>query len=313
MKAKNINLSYFLLIIAIVSVSTAAIFTRLILAEATPIVIACYRMIFSAIISWLIVFVGKKKPPLDLKSGEIGLLVLSGFFLALHFSLWFSSLEYTSVGISVVLVTTTPFWVALISPFLLKQKVPLRFYLGLLIAFVGGITIAAGEVCKLQNSRLFCDISSSIQGARSLWGMCLALLGAFTISGYFIIGTKLKDLMDTFLYTSWVYSIAGIFLFVYALLKKQNMGPFSPSTWIVLGAMALVPQTLGHSMFNYSLRKLPATTVTIALLGEPIGSTLLALFILSEVPSATQLIGGVIILIGIGFATLNKRRSVNVV
>ncbi|HNY83984.1 MAG TPA: DMT family transporter [Anaerolineaceae bacterium] len=141
------NKSYFILFIGVLSVSTGAIWIRLAMDEAKPLIIALYRLAFSALLSIFMAMVVGKKQTKPFGAKSIALIVLSGFFLAMHFASWISSLELTSVSSSVVLVSTTPLWVAILSPVLLKEPVNRRFYTGMILAMLGGVIIAMNENC----------------------------------------------------------------------------------------------------------------------------------------------------------------------
>lgn len=130
-------------------------------------------------------------------------------------------------------------------------------------------------------------------------------------AGYMLIGRKLSGEIDTVRYTAIIYSIAALFLLFIVILRGDVLFTYSGRIWGLFIAMAIVPQILGHSVLNYSLRALPATTVSIALLGEPVGSTILAMIFLKEMPSTLQLIGGMLIMIGITYSVLPAKRMIN--
>jgi drug/metabolite transporter (DMT)-like permease len=306
---KNKNLA--LLVLGVLAVSTGAILIRLAMTEAKPLVIAAYRLSFSALISMLMVLITRPRSPFKLNKRIIGLMALSGFFLAMHFASWVSSLELTNVSSSVVLVSTTPLWVALLSPFFLKEKVNKRFYVGMMLAFFGGLIIAFNERCTLSGAGLQCGANLGMRQANSLLGLVLALIGAFMAAGYMLIGRKLSGKIDTVRYTAIIYSIAAIFLLFIVILRGDELITYSGSVWGLFIALAIVPQILGHSVLNYSLQALPATTVSIALLGEPVGSTVLAMIFLKEMPSTLQLVGGILIMIGIVYSVLPANKPAN--
>jgi drug/metabolite transporter (DMT)-like permease len=304
---KRVN-AYFLVLIGILSVSTAAILIRLAQRSAGSLSIATWRLIFASILAWMMVLFSRKQ--VQVPKGGIGLLFLAGLALAIHFASWISSLEYTSITSSTVLVNTVPLWVALVSPVVLKEKVHKAFYLGLALALAGGLIIASGSACSFENGSLQCRFESVLTGRDPRLGMSLALLGAVMAAAYFVIGRKVGAGMDTFVYTAVVYSIAASFLVVFTFTSGQALGGFEARTWLLLFAMAVIPQTFGHSMLNYALKFLPAMFVSLALLGEPIGTTILAIFLLKETPSLSEVIGGALILIGIFYAVV-PRKSVN--
>ena len=304
---KSIN-PYLLLLIGILAVSTAAILIRLILLEASALVIAAYRLALSALISGLLLLIAHKSKRTQLNRKDIGLLVLSGVFLSAHFAAWITSLEFISVSSSVILVTTTPLWVALLSPVVLKEKVSSRFYWGMAVAIIGGICIAISSPCRLSSVGLRCSGSVFERGSQTLWGMALALFGAWMASGYMLIGRKMRLKMDNLSYTTAVYTVSAIVLILVVILRGEKVLGYSPQIYALFVALAVIPQLLGHSVLNYSLEVLPATVVSMALLGEPIGSTILAVIFLNEIPSTLEIIGGIFILLGIVISVLPESK-----
>ena len=304
---KSIN-PYLLLLVGILAVSTAAILIRLILLEASALVIAAYRLALSAIISGILLLIPHKSKRTQLNRKDIGLLVLSGVFLSAHFAAWITSLEFISVSSSVILVTTTPLWVALLSPVVLKEKVSSRFYWGMAVAIIGGICIAISSPCRLSSVGLSCSGSVSERGSQTLWGMALALFGAWMASGYMLIGRKMRLKMDNLSYTTAVYTVSAIVLILVVILRGEKVLGYSPQIYALFVALAVIPQLLGHSVLNYSLEVLPATVVSMALLGEPIGSTILAVIFLNEIPSTLEIIGGIFILLGIVISVLPESK-----
>ena len=304
---KSIN-PYLLLLVGILAVSTAAILIRLILLEASALVIAAYRLALSALISGLLLLISHKSERTQLNRKDIGLLVLSGVFLSAHFAAWITSLEFISVSSSVILVTTTPLWVALLSPVVLKEKVSSRFYWGMAVAIIGGICIAISSPCRLSSVGLRCSGSVFERGSQTLWGMALALFGAWMASGYMLIGRKMRLKMDNLSYTTAVYTVSAIVLILVVILRGEKVLGYSPQIYALFVALAVIPQLLGHSVLNYSLEVLPATVVSMALLGEPIGSTILAVIFLNEIPSTLEIIGGIFILLGIVISVLPESK-----
>ncbi|MFH1445884.1 MAG: DMT family transporter, partial [Chloroflexota bacterium] len=280
--------------------------TRLAQGEASSLIIAAYRLTISSIILGVIILI---KGPRLLKTFDrkkILLSFLSGLFLALHFASWITSLEYTTVASSVVLVTTTPLWVALLSPFILKEPIRKNIKVGLAISMMGGVLVGLSDICQFQNNTFECISISSIFSGRALLGDGLALFGAFMAAGYMIIGRKLRSTTDTLPYTFIVYGIAAVIIDVVVIIKGENLFDYSSITFAWFIVLAIVPQLLGHSVFNWALRFLPASVVSIALLGEPIGSTLLAYIVLNEIPMNIELGGAILILLGIVIASLKK-------
>jgi drug/metabolite transporter (DMT)-like permease len=289
---RNAGSPYLLLLVGILAVSTAAILIKTALPFASPIAVAFHRLFFSAIIAIFIFFVTKKEEKISLDSKQIGLLTLSGVLLALHFALWTWSLNLVSVNSSVIFVTTSPLWVGLLSPLVLKEQVSKRFYLGVLFAFLGGLLIAI--------------LGKNDSGSSTLPGILMALLSAWMVAGYLLVGRKVASKMSTELYVSIVYSIAALVLGIMMLFFDKGYQTYPPKIYLVFLLLALVPQTLGHTSMNKALTRLPAQIVSLALLFEPIGSSILAILFLKELPSAIEVAGGILILFGLVFALSAK-------
>jgi drug/metabolite transporter (DMT)-like permease len=294
---------YILILVGIAAVSTASLFIRFAQDYAPSITIAAFRLGLAALI--LLPYTIYKYPQ-ELKSlsrSDLGFALLAGFFLAIHFGVWITSLEYTSVASSVVLVTSTPLWVSLMAPIFLKERNPRIAILGMIVALLGGIIIAFSDVCSWSPGGISCSSMEGFFGTRSLFGDFLALLGAVAAAAYLMIGRHIRRVVSLTPYVFLVYSAAGLFL-VLAMLMTEGIPPIYPTkvyTWLV--ALAILPQLVGHSIFNWSLKYLPTGYVSINLLGEPIGTIILAYIFLKETPSGTKLIGAILILAGIGLTS----------
>jgi drug/metabolite transporter (DMT)-like permease len=286
----------------ILAVSTAAIFIRYAQQDMPSLVIAAMRLSLASVILAPLAWFRHRSELRTLTRSVLGLGLLSGFFLALHFATWISSLELTSVASSVVLVSTTPLWVALLSPLVLKESPSKATLAGLGLALLGGTVVGLSEACRWKNG-LVCPPLSEFTRGEAFLGNFLALCGAWMGAGYLLIGRRLREKMSLIPYIFVVYGMAAIVLIVIMLAFKQTPFGYPPLAYLWLLALAVVPQLLGHSTFNWALRYLPASFVSVTLLGEPIGSTILALLILKESPSALEIGGGLLILAGIYVAS----------
>jgi drug/metabolite transporter (DMT)-like permease len=224
--------------------------------------------------------------------------LVSGLFLAVHFGTWISSLEFTTVASSVVFVSTGPLWVALLSPVLLNERLKHGAILGLALALIGGAIVGLSDACTWRDGLQCPDLGRMLQG-RTMWGNFLALAGAWAVSGYLIIGRKLRTKVSLIPYIFIVYGMAALGLITAMFVSGESpLGhPTSAYFWIFL--LAAFPQLIGHSTYNWVLRYIPASLVAITTLVEPIGSAILAFFILRETPSNGVLFGGALILSGI--------------
>lgn len=291
------------LFVGILAVSTASIFIRVAQLEASSLVIAAYRMTLAGLILMPFALPEAVHAVRALSARQKGLVVLSGLFLAVHFASWITSLEYTTVASSVVLVTTTPLWVAILSPIVLKEKIQRETWFGLILAMAGGVLVGVQQACSLQAGQIQCLPLSDFFGGKAWLGNLMALFGAFMAAGYMLVGRQVRPVLSLFSYTFWVYSIAAVVLLGFVAAAGQPMTGYSTLTYLLFGLLALIPQVIGHSSFNWALKYLPAAFVSLALLGEPVGTTILAVIFLQEVPGIIELSGGIMILAGIFLAT----------
>ena len=294
------------ILFGILAVSTASIFIRFAQKEATSLVIAAWRLTIASIILVPVAASTHKRELSSLKRPDLLLALLSGFFLALHFATWITSLQYTTVASSVVLVSTIPLWVALLSPFTIKEPIRRAVLLGLILALVGGAVVGISDSCSITAGKITCPSLVNFMHGRAFLGDLLAACGAMAGAGYLLIGRKLRSKMSLVSYISLVYGMAAIVLIIIMFSAKEHPFGYSPQIYLWLVLLAIIPQLIGHSTFNWALGYLSAAYVSITLLGEPIGSTILAYFILNEKPSLIKLIGGILILIGIYIASRSE-------
>lgn len=300
-KSSDSSRAYSVLILGIISISLSAIFIRLAQAESVPsALISAGRMFLATLILTPALLSDKNNisqlKQLNLK--EFGLIFISGFFLALHFIAWVTSLEYTSVLISGVLVTSSPIWVALLEVFVLRAKLPRLVIIGLGVALIGGVIIglSGGD-------------TSIGTGEQSLFGAGLATLGAITVAVYMIVGRRMREKLSLTPYIWSVYGVSAIVLCVYILITQTPVAGYSVAGYGWIVASALVPQLLGHSSLNYVLGYLPATYVSLSTQTEPIISAIAAYFVFQEMPGVLQIIGGAIIMCGVILATFGKQEQ----
>lgn len=292
------------LVAAILAVSTASIFIRFAQADVPSLVIAALRLTFATLMLAPLALTRHRDELKALTRTEIALAIVSGLFLTAHFATWITSLEYTSVASSAVFVSTGPLWVALLSPFLLNERLTRGAVVGLALALIGGAVVGLSDACSLHNGIQCPELGQILQG-KVMWGNFLALAGAWAVTGYLIIGRKLRAKVSLITYIFLVYGIAALGLIVVMFVAGQSpLGyPLQAYVWIFL--LALIPQIIGHSTFNWALGYLPAAFVAVTTLGEPVGSAILAFFILQETPSVVMIFGGVLILFGIYLASRN--------
>jgi drug/metabolite transporter (DMT)-like permease len=281
-KIKNI---YFPLLIAVIAVSFSSILIRL--SKAPPLVIAAYRLGIASIILFpFMIYYGSNTSEKYSRKDLLKIFFIS-FFLSIHFASWITSLNYTSIANSVIIVNTSPIFVAILSYYILKEKINYNTIIGIIIAFIGTIIIAIGDY--------------GINGSNILGDM-YALIGAIALSIYIIGGREIRKKMNLYLYVTPVYAISSILLIIACIFLKIQLYPYSLREYLIFLLLAIIPTIFGHTIYNWILKNIEATTVAISLLGEPIGSTILAIIIFNEIPNFLTFIGGPITLIGIFIA-----------
>jgi len=278
------------LISGVLAVSTGAIFAKL--AEAPALVIAAYRVGLASLILAPIAWWQARDELLGLEKKDYLLALLSGFFLALHFSTWISSLSYTSVANSVVLVNTNPLWVGVLTPVISKDRLTLMTKIGIVISVIGGVIIGAGDFAT---------------GGQALWGDFLALLGSICAAIYLLLGRNLRRKLSLLAYVIICYGSAAIILWVLVIALGLQVVGFSSGTYAAFAGMALISQIIGHTSYNWALKWFSASLIAVSLLGEPIGATILAYIIFAETLTWTKLVGGSLILAAIYLAARGEQ------
>ncbi len=274
----------------IIAVSFASIIIRI--TPAPSLLIATGRMVFASLL--LAPFFCKNLPARRNEFVVINwwLVLLAGLFLAGHFALWIESLKHTTVVSSVVLVAMNPLFVTLAAPFLLKE--PLNWQTGgaVLLGF-SGVLLIAGPTLK---------------STPLTTGNILALGGALCAAGYVIIGRKLRPRLSLINYVYPVYTTTAIILLLTTILNRIPITGYQPKVYLLIFLLALGPQVLGHTTFNWALKFLPAPVVAMSILGEPVGTTVLSWLLLHQPPTRAEIAGGLLIAAGIYLSTRSAFR-----
>ena len=274
----------------VLAVSTGAVFAKL--ADAPALVIAAYRVGLASVILAPIAWWKARDEIVGLGMREYGLALLSGLFLALHFSTWISSLNYTSVANSVVLVNTNPLWVGVLAPVISKDRLTLKTKISIVISVIGGAIIGAGDFAT---------------GGQALWGDFLALLGSICAAMYLLLGRNLRRRLSLLAYVIICYGSAAIILWGLVIALGLQVVGFSSGTYAAFVGMALISQIIGHTSYNWALKWFSASLIAVSLLGEPIGATILAYIIFDESLTWTKFIGGSLILTAIYLAAKGEQ------
>jgi len=267
------------LTLGVIAVSFGAILIRL--TQAPSLVIAAWRMILATAV--LLPFGWAKGRRLTGRG--LGLSLLAGLFLAFHFGFWIESLRHTTVASSVVLVNTNPIFVGLFS-LLLGERPTAALWQGIVLSVLGGVLIGWGDFAL---------------GGAALLGDFLALLGAMAASAYLLVGRRVRHHGELIPYVSTAYGVAAALLF---LGLSAFPGPMVPKgvDWLWIALLALGPQLMGHTSFNWALRRLPASAVAVVTLGEPVGAALWAYLMFGEGIGPVQGVGMLLVLAGIARA-----------
>ena len=263
-------------------------------ADVSSLSIAAIRLGIAASVLSVIVLIRRGQWPSGVTTRHAWLALISGTCLAIHFATWITSLQYTSVASSAALVATTPLWVGIVARVCFRETLNRYRIIGMLLTIAGSIGIAVS------------DQSASV-GTNPLLGNVLAIVGAIAGSAYFLLGRGLRSDVPLLHYIWMTYGAAALVLVGAALSFGYTTLPQGGSTWLVLAALALGPQLLGHTSINYAMRHLSALLVTIALLGEPVGSAILALMLFSEAVAPLQIVGLVCLLIGIAVTAVGEK------
>jgi drug/metabolite transporter (DMT)-like permease len=275
-------------VVGVLAVSAAAIFIRL--AEAPAVAVAFWRCALGAAVLVPPAIARRDRFP---RGRELYVGVASGVALGAHFGFWISSLDYTSVAASVVLVSTQPVFVAILAYLLFGERTSPQSFAGILVALAGTAIIAAdGSV-----------------GSAALLGNALALVGAITVAIYVLIGRSSRTTggIGVLPYSIVVYSAAALTLLAVAIPFEVRLWGYSGETWFWIWAITLGPQIMGHTVFNWALRYVEASIISGTILAEPVVSALLAWLILSETPGVLTILGGAVVLAGLFFLLSGRR------
>ena len=257
------------------------------LADSAPFATAAWRLTLASAIVLPLALLFDRRAFAALEARTIAIIAAAGLLLAGHFATWITSLAYTSIANSVLLVTTAPVWVGLIGALTGALRLSRTMWLAVALSVAGSIVIGWGS------TRL---------GTATLKGDLLAVAGAICLGAYLLVAQRAQRDLGFLPYVALVYSSAAAFLWLGALATGTEMSGFSPNTWLALIGIALVSQLLGHSGYNWSLRHLNPDIVAVSFLGEPILASVLGLLFFREpVPGAT-IAGGVLVLAAIVIA-----------
>lgn len=291
MQSSSLLKPYIAIFVGALSVSTSAILVKW--AQAPSAVIAFYRLFFTVLLMtpFILPYVPECR---EISKKDWLFSVAAGILLAFHFILWFESLNYTSVTSSVVLVTLQPLFAFVGGYIFFKERLTISAFFSGLLAIFGSVIISWGDF--------------QVSGA-ALFGDVLALLACAMVTGYWLVGQELRKRLSLMTYTYIVYSVSSLTLLIYSLTLRYPLFAYRKIDWFCFILLALVPTLLGHSLMNWSMKWLSATTISMSILFEPVGAAILAYFLLDEMIQPLQWIGGTLILTGIGTYLWGEKRK----
>jgi drug/metabolite transporter (DMT)-like permease len=278
------------LAIGIVCVSFGAIFARY--ADSPPLVKSAYRVGIAASLVVPFALIFHRREYLRLSRREIFLNVLSGVFLAAHFASWITSLDYTSVASSVILVDTIPIWIAVFNLAFGAARPNRTMWLCVFLSVAGAAIVGYGDMSFDK---------------RALWGDALAVVGAVTAAAYIICGREVRGKLGLVPYIALCYGTAAAILWAAVLALGYPLAGYSAVTWGAFAGSALLSQIFGHSSYNWALGYFSSGFVGIMLLGEPIGSAILAYALFKEIPTPVEFAGFALLMTAITLAARNER------
>ena len=275
--------------LAIAALSFASIFiTKLESAQVPPLVIAFYRMAIATALLLPPALAFRRKEIGALARNDFGLLALGGLCLAIHFGAWITSLKYIPIATSVVLVNSHPLFVVIASYLFLGERPARRSIIGTAVGFAGMIVISKDAFTGLQ---------------LAFKGDGLALIGALAVVGYFVVGRKARERISLLGYVTPLYAVCSVILLLFVVVSGDALAPYSANVWAYLAALAIVPTIIGHSLFNWSIKHVRPTAISITFLGEPVVAGLLALVFFGQRPPLATFIGGALVLAGVYLTT----------
>lgn len=273
-----------MIVIGIMGISLSAIFVRY--STAPSAVTAAFRLLWTVVLMTPVVF-GKKevrKELFHIEKKMLGLCAVSGLFLAIHFVLWFESLNHTSVASSTTIVCTEVIWVSLGFCLFMKGKLSGKAIGTIAVTFVGSMIIA------------FAD---SATGGLHLYGDLLALVAAIAVAVYTLIGRVVREKVSTTVYTYTLYVVCALVLVITCIVQGYGLFDYGMSAMIVGLLLAVFSTILGHSVFSWCLKYFSPSFVSASKLCEPVVAAIFAVFLFAEIPSFLQVVGSVMILGGV--------------
>ncbi|MDW4507680.1 DMT family transporter [Priestia megaterium] len=271
------------LLIGVLAVSFSSILIKW--SDAPASILGMYRLLFTVLL--FLPFLPWRQMKILFKNSTVKewlMLAVSGVFLGLHFLFWMESFSHTTVASAMILTALEPVFVVIGAYFLFKEKTSKVGIISILIAVSGSVIIASGDIGVTKTA---------------LYGDLLSILGTVAVSVHMLAGQELCRKMPSIIYSFAVFFIGGLVLFVYNICTNVSLTQYDIKDWWIFLLLALIPNIFGHALFNWLLKYVGATTISMAILGEPIGAIILAYFLLGEMTTVSQLVGGMIVMISV--------------
>lgn len=279
-----------LLFLGTAAASVSAILIRY-AGEADALAISFWRCSVGAAVLIPFAFSGLKR----VTTTDVKISVISGIFLSVHFATWIKSLELTSVAAAVLLVSTSPVFVAIAARYLFDERLKKVAWIGMVLTLVGTSVIGGLDL-----------------GGSALSGNILAVIGGATAGGYILAGQAARRNLGILEYAVITYSVSAFILLAACLIQGTPLFGYKAGTWWALVGLIVGPQLLGHTVINLVLSEIDATTVSVTIMAEPVIAIVLAFFLFAETPSLLVYPGGALVLYGIYLVSVARREPVQV-
>lgn len=284
--------AYGFILLGVLCIGTGPIFVKFISAPGS--LIAFYRLLFAALLLTLPALIRNRQQPRKISRKDIAVAVLGGVAFSINIALWVTALSKTSASKVTLLDNTAPIWVGLIGWLLMGKRESWLYWVGLMATFLG-----AAMMINITSMRL--DANQNL-------GDLIAILSGFTYGLYLLLTSRIRARMDSITY-SWILACSGsVTLFLFNWMAGYLFQSLSSHSLVLIFAMAISSQVLGWILINQALGMLPVAHASVILIGQPVVTTLLGIWILSEIPTPLQAVGGVICLAGI---FLVQRSNIN--
>ncbi|MFW5434765.1 DMT family transporter [Paenibacillus apiarius] len=291
MSSRKSSHLYALLVIGMIAISFSAILVKW--SDAPAPVIGMYRLLLTnlLLLPWVWSYRAEWR---SIQRRDWFRLTMSGFFLGLHFLLWMESLRHTTVASSTALLTLEPILVMAGSFWLFKQRTTTRAIFGVAVSLFGVILIGWGDL-KMSGQALYGDL--------------LSVLGTIAVVAHMLLGQDLRQRVSSYAYNFTVFLVAGACLAAYNLSAGYAMTGYGAQEWVLFSAMAIIPTVLGHMLFNWLLKYMNATSISMAVLGEPVGASILAWVLLGEAMNPLQMAACLLLIFGVWLFLVNDRKA----